>query len=85
MQLVIEKQAAKQLKSLRPKVAMALLNRLEAIAADPFASHANVKPLTGERDTFRLRQGDWRAIYQINRAAGVMTVTIIGPRGSVYR
>jgi hypothetical protein len=38
-----------------------MIDRLKTIAADPFARHANVEPLKGERDAFRVRQGDWRA------------------------
>jgi mRNA interferase RelE/StbE len=78
------KRALKTLKTMQPKAAQAMMERLEAIAADPFASHANVKPLTGAKDVFRLRQGDWRAIYQIDRKSDTMQVTAIGPRGSVY-
>jgi mRNA-degrading endonuclease RelE of RelBE toxin-antitoxin system len=46
--------------------------------------HANVKPLTGAKDAFRLRQDDWRAIYQIDRKSDTIQVTAVGPRGSVY-
>jgi mRNA interferase RelE/StbE len=84
VRLAIEKQASKTLRGMQPKIARALIERLEAIAADPFAGHANVKPLKGFKDSFRLRQGDWRAIYRLDRKTGTMQVTVIGPRGSVY-
>ena len=62
-----------------------LYDTLEAIAVQPFAHHANVTALKGEKDLFRLRLGDWRAVYKIDRAAGTMTVIAIEPRGSAYR
>jgi mRNA interferase RelE/StbE len=62
----------------------ALLARLEAIAADPYGRHANVKALQGERNAFRLRVGDWRAIYRLDDATDTMRVTRFEPRGSVY-
>jgi hypothetical protein len=42
----------------------ALIDRLEAIAEQPFATHRNVERIKGEPDDFRLRQGDWRALYR---------------------
>ncbi len=63
----------------------ALIKRLEAIAERPFAKHLNVERIRGEPDGFRLRQGDWRAKYRIDREAGEMRVLILEPRGSVYR
>ena len=67
------------------KAADRMLNRLERIAANPFAAHANVKPLAGFRDAFRLRQGDWRAVYRIERKKDEMRVILVDVRGSVYR
>jgi mRNA interferase RelE/StbE len=62
-----------------------MIDRLKAIAADPFAKHANVDSFVGEKDAFRFRQGDWRAVYKVDREAGVMRVLRIEPRGEVYR
>ena len=63
----------------------AFVERLEAIAAQPFAGHRNVERIRGARDAFRLRQGGWRAKYRIDRDAGEMRVLVVEPRGSVYR
>ena len=62
-----------------------LIERLEAITEQPFAAHRNVERIEGERDAFRLRQGDWRAKYRVDREAGEMRVLVVEPRGSVYR
>ena len=67
------------------KAADALIRRLEGIARDPDMRHRNVKALAGIKDVFRLRQGDWRAVYRIDRAAGEMRVVLVDVRGSVYR
>ena len=86
MRLVIEKRAAKRLADLPPKARAALLERLKAIAAEPFGDHPQVTAIKGERDAFRLRQGDWRAVYKIDRAAQSMHVRLIEPRsGRTYR
>jgi mRNA-degrading endonuclease RelE of RelBE toxin-antitoxin system len=67
------------------KAAVSMLIRLENIAANPRAQHANVKPLTGFKDTFRLRHGDWRAVYRLVYEANQMRVVVVDVRGSVYR
>jgi hypothetical protein len=63
----------------------ALIARPEASAEQLFAAHPNVERITGERDAFRLRQGDWRAKYRIDRDAGELRVLVVAPRGSVHR
>jgi mRNA-degrading endonuclease RelE of RelBE toxin-antitoxin system len=45
----------------------------------------NVERIKGERDAFRLRQGDRRALYRIDREAGEMRVLVVERTGRVYR
>jgi mRNA interferase RelE/StbE len=85
VELVWSRRALKGLAVLPIRARAAMTDRLKAIAADPFARHANVKPLKGERDTFRVTQGDWRAVYQIDRDADQVRVVTIAARREVYR
>jgi mRNA-degrading endonuclease RelE of RelBE toxin-antitoxin system len=85
MKLVLTRAAQRRLGHMSPKLRRALIERLEAIAEEPFARHLSVERIKGERDAFRLRQGDWRAIYRIDRKASEMRVLAVEPRGSVYR
>jgi mRNA interferase RelE/StbE len=85
MDLVFDKAALKSLRIMQPKAAAALMARLKAIAAEPSKPYPNVKALRGLSQAFRLRQGDWRAVYELDRKAGVMRVVKIGQRGQVYR
>ena len=78
-------EAAKMLGRMQPKRAKAIRAALEAVAADPFAQHANAKPLAGVRDGFRLRHGDWRILYRLDREAGTMVVELVKPRGDAYK
>jgi mRNA-degrading endonuclease RelE of RelBE toxin-antitoxin system len=60
--------------------------RVDEIAVDPFARHANVQRYKeGGPDNFRLRQGQWRVVCRIDRKAQQVQVQIIDTRGSVYR
>lgn len=84
MRLVIVKSAAKTLRRMQPKAAQAIMEKLEVIAADPLARHANVKKLVGATG-FRLRHGDWRVLYRVDRKLGTMFVDVVGIRGQVYK
>ena len=86
MRLAIERAAMRRLGELPEPARAALLRRLKLIAANPFAKHASVERYKGAGpDRFRLRQGQWRAIYEIDREAQEMRVQVIETRGSVYR
>jgi mRNA interferase RelE/StbE len=86
MRLVIERAAMRRLGDLPKPARTALLHRLRLIAADPLAKHANVKRYReGGPNSYRLRQGQWRAIYEVDREAREMRVQAIDARGSVYR
>jgi mRNA interferase RelE/StbE len=56
---------------------------LLALAADPFARNPNIKKLTG-REGYRLRIGNWRALYTIDLDDEVISVMVIKPRGGAY-
>lgn len=58
---------------------------LGQIADDPCAQHANVERLVGFKDGFRLRHGDMRAIYRVDREAKVVFVEDIARRDEVYK
>ncbi len=85
MEIVYEKRAAKALRKMQPKQSGLIMIGLNAIAADPFASHPNVEKMKGTKDGFRYRLGDWRALYRIDRENQVMMVELVKSRGEVYK
>jgi mRNA interferase RelE/StbE len=44
----------------------------------------DVKKLKGLEDTFRIRIGGWRIIYELHRKESVVVVLDITPRGGAY-
>ena len=78
------KQASKTLKKVPVDIARNLQEKIEHIAEDPYASHSNVTKLQN-REGFRLRVGDWRVIYDIQKDKVIVLVLKIGLRGEVYR
>jgi mRNA interferase RelE/StbE len=79
----IEAEAEKALRRLPRNMAKRIRSKLLAVAADPFARNPNVKKLTG-REGYRLRIGDWRALYTIDAGNRVISVLAIKPRGAAY-
>jgi mRNA interferase RelE/StbE len=77
-------QAAKSLLKMPRNTADLIREKLTQIANDPFAPIPNAKKLQG-RPGYRLRVGDWRVIYEINKGQIVIIVMKIAPRDEVYR
>jgi len=44
----------------------------------------DVKKLKGMDDTFRIRLGDWRIIYELRRKESMIVVLDIASRGRIY-
>jgi mRNA interferase RelE/StbE len=61
------------------------MERMAQIAENPYAPHGSVRPLVGQTHHFRLRVGDWRAIYRVD--ANVVTVYLlrVAHRREAYR
>jgi mRNA interferase RelE/StbE len=83
MGLLIPPAVFKQLAALPKAEARRLLDRLQRIADAPQSPHANVVPLAGEPGVFRVRQGDWRAVFSIE--GGDVIVDRVAHRREVYR
>jgi mRNA-degrading endonuclease RelE of RelBE toxin-antitoxin system len=84
MRLIVAPAAVKALTRMPSKDAQALLDKLKRVAADPTGSHPFAKRLAGSLG-YRIRQGDWRAVYRLDRAENEMVVERIAKRDEVYR
>ena len=82
--VLIASSAAKELESVDGKaMRQRLVEAIASLAADP--RHPGVEKLSGSRDRYRIRPGDFRVVYAINDAAHVVDVVKIGHRRDVYR
>jgi mRNA interferase RelE/StbE len=80
-QVVIEKQAQKQLAKISPPDYTKIVAALKELAADP--RPYGYKKLKG-RPGYRVRVGDYRIIYQVKDNILTVFVLIIGHRREVY-
>lgn len=75
--------AQRQIKKLSLDVQQRILMAIEALAANPRPD--GVKKMQGEENLYRVRQGDYRIIYQIQDKALLVVVVKVGDRRDVYR
>ena len=80
--LLIKASAARELESLPLRHARRVAKRIRESATDPRAPGA--EKLSG-RDLYRVRQGDYRVVYEISEADRTVTVVRIGHRREIYR
>jgi mRNA interferase RelE/StbE len=83
LSLVYTRRAFKDLAELPAADSKRMRERLKAYAAIPDAAGPDVTPLKGSPGDFRLRSGDWRALFTVS--GDEMTVYRIGHRREVYR
>lgn len=83
MALIIPPRVFKQIAAMPRADARRLLARLETIAERPNELHQNVIALAGEIGVFRVRQGDWRAVFSIED--GDVILDRVAHRREVYR
>ena len=80
--LVFKKSVAKDLRGLPAKDIARLLQCFQALANDPRAS--GCEKLSGH-DRYRLRQGVYRIVYEIDDNTLTVIVVKVGHRRDIYR
>jgi mRNA interferase RelE/StbE len=80
--LLIKPSAVKELERLPAKPRRLIVRKIESLAEDPRPRGS--EKLSG-KDLHRVRQGDYRILYDIQDKARVVVVIRIGHRREVYR
>jgi mRNA interferase RelE/StbE len=75
--------AVRQLEELLRPIRNRIALKIEALRDDP--SRAGCKKLSGLPDTWRVRVGDYRVIYQVQHGILLILVLTVGHRREVYR
>ncbi len=83
MILIVSPLALKALAKMLRQERGALQGKLEAFAIAPYADHSWAKRLVGSK-AVRIRQGDWRAICDVDGNALIVTVVKVGHRREIY-
>ena len=83
MALIIPGIVLKQMKAMPTADQARILEALEQVAADRSVRMPFVTEMVGEPGVWRLRKGDWRAVFVIEGTDVV--VTRVGSRREIYR
>lgn len=82
--LRLSNRAANYLSRLDKTTASRILDKFEHLKVDPYHT-VGTKKLSGKlTGLFRLRIGNYHAVYQINDDDFIVTILVIGPRGNIY-
>ena len=82
--LRIKKSAVKELEQITGKKdRQRLVRRIKALADEP--RPPGVEKLSGTRDRYRIRQGTFRVLYEIEDDQLIVFVVKVGDRKDVYR
>jgi len=75
--------AAREFRALDRQMQRRISAKLAELAADPFP--AGVRKIQGEEEHWRIRVGDYRVIYRVEKRRVVVVIVRIGHRREVYR
>lgn len=75
--------AQRQLRKLKKLAQKRFLNSIEALAEDP--RPAGPRKLSGTEELYRIREGDFRIIYEIRDEVLLVLVVKVGHRKDVYK
>lgn len=74
--------AMKQLEALETEVATRLANAIGMLQVEP--RHPGVKKMRGATDRYRVRAGDYRAIFVVDDTNRTVVVVRVGHRRDIY-
>jgi mRNA interferase RelE/StbE len=81
-ELLIKRSAAKELGALPTMYRRRIAARIQELSKEPRPS--GVEKLSGA-EQYRIRQGDYRVLYEIDDGKKTVTIVRIGHRRDVYR
>lgn len=80
--IVIKKSAAKEIEKIQKKDRVRIIEKIRCLASDP--QPVGSKKLSGQ-EKYRIRQGNYRILYQIIDAELIISVVKFGHRRAIYK
>ena len=82
---VFRRAAEKALERLPAARRRQIVGRVEWLASPSASRRLDIRPLEGATALFRLRVGDYRVLFSVDEAAGMVTIELIRGRGDVLK
>lgn len=77
------KQATKDLLRIPKSYSILVIDRIKRMAVDPYSKELDIKKLKGT-EGYRLRVGEYRVIYDLDKKKLIVKIVKIQSRGNVY-
>jgi mRNA interferase RelE/StbE len=81
--VLISASAEKTLKSIPKKDVIKIITLAQSLSLNPYP--VGYRKLSGEDSTYRVRQGNYRIIYEVDGRKLIILVLKIGHRKDIYR
>ena len=81
--ITFARSARKELQALPIELGKRVLEKIETLALDPRPT--GCKKLSGAKDLWRLRVGDYRMVYKIDEDRSIVDIAVIRHHRDVYR
>ena len=75
--------AEKEIRRIDPKIISRLIDAIDNLATEPFP--ASFRKLQASESSYRIRVGDYRIVYQLDKKNHVVTIQHVRHRKDVYR
>ncbi|MFH1706155.1 MAG: type II toxin-antitoxin system RelE/ParE family toxin [Patescibacteria group bacterium] len=82
--LIFHLQVKKQAKKLHPQDQKRFIKIVSRLEKSPFSRSLDIKRLVNTRSGYRLRIGDFRVLYSINKKEKIICVWEVDYRGGIY-
>jgi mRNA interferase RelE/StbE len=85
--VLVDERVEKDLKSVPKHITVRFLDLLDELEIDPFQNRpgVDIKPIKGHSDLYRIRIGDYRVLFTIDRPKKIVIITTIAHRKRAYR
>jgi mRNA interferase RelE/StbE len=81
--IIYKKSVEKDFRKLDPVVRKRIFKKIDTLASNPRPD--GVTKLSGEENLYRIRQGEYRIVYQIQDEKLIIRIVRVGHRSDVYR
>jgi mRNA interferase RelE/StbE len=82
--ILFKKSAAKELASFPTDTRKRIVEALETLKINPFSELLKFKKLKSNENLYRIRVGDYRVVYTVERDKLIIVVIKVGHRKDVY-
>jgi mRNA interferase RelE/StbE len=81
--ITVSRKAQRDIDKLPAKVRQRVLDALVGLTTHP--RQGDIRKLEGRDDEYRLRVGEWRVIFRVEKSEKLVVVTAVRPRGGAYQ